>query len=88
LRPRNKHYYEGAEDIVELAAAYAVAISGNHPFLNGNKRTAFYAMAVFLHLNSLPLKAPEKEAARAMLELAAETSGEKQFREWLRHWVV
>jgi death on curing protein len=66
---------------------YAIAISGNHPFFDGNKRTAFYAMAVFLELNGLPLSAPENEATNAMLSLAAETSGEKQFSEWVRLWV-
>lgn len=88
LRPRNKHHYDNVEDIVELAADYAVAISGNHPFLDGNKRTAFYAMAVFLELNGLSLKAPEAEATRAMLQLAADASKEKHFREWLQHWVL
>jgi death on curing protein len=88
LRPRNKHHYEGATDLVELAASYAAAISGNHPFFDGNKRTAFFTMAVFLEINGLQLKAPESEATRAMLELAADSSSEGRFRDWLRAWVV
>jgi death-on-curing protein len=88
LRPRNKHYYEQLEDIIDLAAEYAVAISGNHPFFDGNKRTALHAMAVFLELNGLSLQAPEVEATSAMLRLAADPSSENEMREWLRRWVV
>jgi len=51
MRPRNKHDYDSVENLIELAALYAEAISGNHPFFDGNKRTAFFAMAVFLELN-------------------------------------
>jgi hypothetical protein len=47
-----------------------------------------YAMAVFLELNEAPLKAPQAEATRAMLELAADTSAESRFREWVRRWVA
>ena len=88
LRPRNQHHYEGIEDIVHLAATYAIAISANHPFFDGNKRTAFYALAVFLEMHDLPLKAPEHEATRAVMELAAGNWDEAQFRDWVRRWAV
>ena len=45
-RPRTNTYYEGVTNIVELAGSYAIAIGGNHPFFDGNKRTAFFAMHV------------------------------------------
>jgi death-on-curing protein len=41
LRARNRHHYDAVQDIVELGAAYAVAISANHPFFDGNQRTTF-----------------------------------------------
>jgi death-on-curing protein len=41
LRPQNKHYYEQVQDIVQWAATYAVAISANHPFFDGDKRRRF-----------------------------------------------
>jgi death-on-curing protein len=88
LRPRNKHHYDRVDDLIELAAIYAEAISANHPFFDGNKRTAFFAMAVFLELNGLPLKAPEPEATSAMLRLAADTAFAPKFREWVRRWVL
>jgi death-on-curing protein len=46
-RPKNQHAY-GETDTFELAASYAEAISRNHAFVDGNKRTAFYAAADFL----------------------------------------
>ena len=44
-------HYEELEDLVGMATTYAVAISGNHPFFDGNKRTAFFAVAFFLEVN-------------------------------------
>ena len=43
-RPLNLYAYEGVDAIAALAATYAVALSSNHPFVDGNKRTAFLAM--------------------------------------------
>lgn len=76
------------DDLIELGTGYAEGISGNHPFFDGNKRTAFFAMAVFLELNGLPLKAPEPEATNALPRLAADTALASQFREWVRRWVL
>lgn len=86
LRPRMKQHYEATGDLADLAAEYAIAISGNHPFLDGNRRTAFFAMAVFLQLNGAPIWMPESEAAAAMQGLAAGTLTEDRFREILRGW--
>ena len=47
-------------DIVEVAAAYLFYICGNHPFLDGNKRTAMMAAIVFLRLNGIE-PAPDSE---------------------------
>ena len=87
MRPRLKHHYEQTENIVDLAVSYAVAISGNHPFLDGNKRTAFHAMAVFLELHGLPLHAPPDAATEAMLALAAGALSEKELQNWVMRWV-
>jgi death-on-curing protein len=87
MRPQHKHHYQQTESVIELAVTYAVAISGNHPFFDGNKRTAFYAMAVFLELHSLRLSAPEDEATHVMLKLAAGELSEQQLNEWVLRWV-
>jgi death-on-curing protein len=58
-RPRNRRAYEAA-DIVSLAASYAAGIVGNHPFIDGNKRTGFMAAYIFLERNGMELIAPHR----------------------------
>lgn len=83
-RPINRFHYEGLEDLPALAATYAAAISGNHPFVDGNKRAAFHAMALFLRLNGLKLIADQGEAAAAIYALAAGELDAERLAEWLR----
>ncbi|SDG17821.1 death on curing protein [Limimonas halophila] len=82
-RPRNMAAY-GEADLCDMAAAYAAGIAGNHPFVDGNKRTAFMAAFVFLARNGLRLTAPEAEATRMMWALAAGDVSESGFAAWLR----
>lgn len=82
-RPRNRAAYDEA-DLCALAAAYAAGIVRNHPFVDGNKRTAFMAAFIFLARNGLQLSAAEDDATRAMLALAAGEMTEDDFAAWLR----
>jgi death-on-curing protein len=66
-----------------LAAAYAFGISQNHPFTDGNERTAFMAMALFLERNGWTLVAAEVEAAQTILALAAGELQEGELAEWI-----
>lgn len=81
-KPRNRWLYEGA-DMPTLAAAYAYGLSKNHCFVDGNKRIAFTAAAMFLDLNELRLIATEIAAVTAMLKLAASESTEVEFAAWI-----
>lgn len=83
-RPKNRFHYEGLADVIELAATYAVAISGNHPFIDGNKRAAFHAMALFLRLNDLRLVADQADAAKTIFKLAAGELDIPALTDWLR----
>ena len=67
--PQNLYYYKN-KDIYILAAGYAVSIIKNHPFLDGNKRTGFLAMDLFLRLNGLTIKFRQKETVEAMIKVA------------------
>ena len=67
-RPRNLEAYEGAS-IFRLAAAYAFEIIKNHPFIDGNKRVAFFATDVFLRLNGWKLVVDADEAHRFLTGL-------------------
>ena len=82
-RPPNRAGY-GDPDIAELAGLYAIAIARNHPFVDGNKRTAFGAMVLFLSLNGLELEAPEVEAVVTTLQMAAGDLPEEAFIAWVR----
>jgi death on curing protein len=82
-RPKNIHAY-GEADLFVLAAAYASGIVRNHPFVDGNKRTAFLAAYVFLRINGLHLVADEVDAAAAVLALASGATSDVDFSAWLR----
>jgi len=87
-RPKNRFYYEGVGDLIELAATYAVAVSGNHPFADGNKRAAFHAMTLFLRINGKRLVADQADAAQTMFRLAAGEIDQSRLTDWLRSRVA
>jgi death-on-curing protein len=82
-RPRHRALYE-SPDAATLAASYAFAIARNHPFVDGNKRTAFIAMEVFLDLNGFELHASDEDCVFAMLGLAAGQLDEAAIAQWIR----
>ena len=61
FRPKNLYIYEININIYELAACYAEAVSHNHPFIDGNKRTAFACSSMFLEDNNLTLSTENQE---------------------------
>ncbi len=83
-RPINSHHYEGQDDIAVLAATYAVAIAKKHPFIDGNKRTAFVGMVVFLARNGRLLTAPQASAIKTMLAVAASEIDIDGLADWIR----
>jgi death-on-curing protein len=82
-RPKNLFAYE-TSDIFGLAASYAIGIARHHPFIDGNKRTAFVAMATFLEENGQRFEAAENEAVVQMVAIAQGSLSEKDFETWLR----
>jgi len=82
-RPRNLAHY-GRPDAADLAAAYGFGIASNHAFIDGNKRTAFVAVELFLALNGLELRADDGECVTTMLDVAAGQMDEATFALWLR----
>ncbi len=83
-RPINRHAYEDDADLADLVAAYAFGIARNHPFVDGNKRTALLALIVFLGVNGIDFLVPEPEAVVAMLGLAAGDVSEAGLARWIR----
>ena len=86
-RPRNLAHY-GEPDAAALAAAYGFGLARNHPFVDGNKRSAFVAVELFLHLNGLRLDASDADCVMVMLSLAAGDIDEATFAAWLRERVA
>lgn len=84
MRPENAHAYAGVDDLFTLAALYAAGISGNHPFIDGNKRAAFAAAGIFLLVNGFRLSVAPAEATETVLALAAGSLDEAGFADWLR----
>jgi death-on-curing protein len=76
------HY--GLPDGAELAAAYGFGIARNHPFSDGNKRTAFVATELFLVLNGFDLQATDADCVMTMLGVAAGDVDEASFAAWIR----
>lgn len=82
-RPQNLALY-GEPDVLALAAAYAVGLAKNHPFIDGNKRMAYVAMELFLVLNGVELTADDASATLTMLAVAAGDIDEPTLAQWLR----
>ncbi len=83
-RAENKHAYEPQADVYQLAAAYSYGIAKNHPFVDGNKRTAVLSAVVFLALNNVQLDFDEAMIVTMVYGLAAGEVSEEQFAFWLR----
>jgi death-on-curing protein len=82
--PQNVYHYEQV-DTFDLAAAYAEAISSNHPFIDGNKRTAFVAADIFLEKNGYELGVEvENEQEILFLNLADGKVTRVELAEWYR----
>ena len=83
-RPLNLAAYDDEADAALLAAAYGFGMARNHPFIDGNKRTAFVCTELFLALNGYRLQADDAVCVGTMLALAAGDLPESEFAAWLR----
>jgi death-on-curing protein len=82
-RPQNLFAYaETAVTMADLAASYAFGIARNHPFVDGNKRTAMQVAFVFLEFNDFPVTATQEDAYLTFLSLAAGEIKEDQLALW------
>lgn len=82
-RPQQLAHY-GSPDAADLAASYGYGISRNPPFIDGNKRTGFVALALFLALNGYDLSATDADCVLTMLSVASGELEESAFAEWVR----
>jgi death on curing protein len=84
-RPQNLLAYgEPAPDLASLASAYAYGIARNHPFVDGNKRTALVAARTFLILNGVDIEATQDDKVLTVLSLAEGAISEDELADWIR----
>ncbi|MDQ6940962.1 MAG: type II toxin-antitoxin system death-on-curing family toxin [Candidatus Eremiobacteraeota bacterium] len=81
-------YAERPLDVPRLAAIYALAISRDHPFLDGNKRVALAVLESFLELNGYMLSAGDVECVRVIWALAAGELTDDEFIGWVGKMAV
>ncbi|ODT06428.1 MAG: death-on-curing family protein [Mesorhizobium sp. SCN 65-20] len=86
-RPLQKLAY-GQPDLCELAAAYLFGLTKNHPFVDGNKRTAFAAADLFLYFNGLSLEAPQEDVIHLVSMVSASQIDEAGAAAFFRDHVV
>src|SRR5262249_18729431 len=82
-RPQQILAYAGKPRLTQLAAAYSVGIAKNHPFLDGNKRTAWVVCATFLEVNGQRVIADQSAVVEIMLGISAGTVKDEAMAVWL-----
>ena len=86
-RPKDLFTY-GEPSIFDLAAAYSYGLANNHPFIDGNKRTAFMVMYTFLGLNGYWLEVDEMEVVVKMEGLTMNKETQESISLWLKEHSV
>ena len=86
-RPINLSLY-GEPDVAELAATLAFGLARNHPFVDGNKRTAWVGARLFLRFNAVALAFDKSDATIMMQRLAAGELAEDEVAAWFRDRMV
>jgi len=88
-RPKNLFAYSAKlPSLGRLAAVYAFGIASNHPFVDGNKRTALAVAGTFLGLNGMELTASQEDTYLMFWHLAAGEITEKELAIWFEQHVV
>jgi death-on-curing protein len=87
-RPRNAYAYNDENTLAQLAASYGFGIAKNHAFIDGNKRTAFMAIGLFLMINGYKLVADQTDAITTILGVANGDVDEKTLSAWIADHLV
>jgi len=87
-KPRNIFVYKELPTLERLAASYAFGIARNHPFVDGNKRTALVVSEGFLMINGIRILAPPADKYAQFLGLAAGEVSEESMAAWFSRYAV
>ncbi|MDP6788394.1 MAG: type II toxin-antitoxin system death-on-curing family toxin [Rhodospirillales bacterium] len=80
---RTRYAYDPETTLFDLAAAYAFGLARSHPFLDGNKRIAITAVAMFLGVNDFRFVPDKLDALKTFLALAAGGVEESELAQWI-----
>lgn len=83
-RPQNRHAYESTAGLFDLAASLCHGLCKNHPFFDGNKRTALLAARAFLFLNGQVFEPRETDEVETMVAVATGEIDEAGLAAWFR----
>jgi death on curing protein len=83
-RPRNRRAYQPKATVFELAASLCFGLAKNHPFVDGNKRTALLAARAFLFVNGYLLEPAEEDEVLTIVAVAKGSVSEQQLAEWMQ----
>ena len=84
-RPQNLFYYgDGTVDLAAMAAAYAYGLATNHPFIDGNKRSALVVSLAFIDKNGGQFNASMEDRYLTIMKLAAGDMSEDNLAAWFR----
>jgi len=83
-RPRNRRAYRPKGTLFELAASLCFGLAKNHPFVDGNKRTALLAARAFLFVNGYLLEPAEEDEVLTIVAVAEGSVSEQQLAKWMQ----
>ncbi|MBL4617936.1 MAG: type II toxin-antitoxin system death-on-curing family toxin [Robiginitomaculum sp.] len=88
-KPKNLfHYADPTPQLSAMAARYAYGLTLNHPFIDGNKRTAFVVCQLFLNLNNVKLQASSFEKYEMFMQLASGAVSEETLGQWIAEHLI
>lgn len=88
IRPQNRYYYDGEDDVLRLSTTLMFAVARNHPFEQGNKRTGFIAGAMFLQLNGYELNVDGKDVADEFYSVVNDEFDEIEFANRVEKYIL
>ena len=83
----NNYNYNKEYDIVDLSIVYLFSLIQNHPFIDGNKRTALTSMLVFLDINNIAYDIPQDELENKVIQVSTKNINRQQFKNWVKNYI-
>ena len=83
----NNYNYNKECDIIDLSIVYLFSLIQNHPFVDGNKRTALTSMLIFLDINNITYDIPQDELENKVIQVSTKTINKQQFKNWIKNYI-